>query len=177
MAKTSEFVLSERLEVTTSGTAVNGTIDLGAYIDVGDSQGVMIKQVDFIWQGVTSAGAAQAMALAVTANGVGQCQVFDLNRGGTEQFADDNALVASGQIHFGFDENTVSNDADIYPDRFGRPGGRVVINDNLYVTTNWTGAIASNEKISCTVLVTCVITKLSKKDFMALAISSSASSE
>jgi len=177
MAKTSEFVLTERVEVSTSGTAVNGTIDLGAYIDVGDSQGVMIKQVDFIWQGVTSAGAAQALPLALTSNGVGQVQLFDLNRGGTEQFADDNALVASGQLSYGHDEGVTNRDSDMYPDRFGRPGGRVVINDNLYLTCNWTGAIASNEKVSCTVLVTCVIQKLSKKDFMALAISSSASSE
>tara|TARA_Y100000114_G_C11757186_1_gene327521 strand:- start:777 stop:1310 length:534 start_codon:yes stop_codon:yes gene_type:complete len=177
MAKTSDFVLTERLEVSTSGTPVNGTIDLGAYIDVGDSQGVMIKQIDFIWQGVTSAGAAQALSLALGGNGVGQCQVFDLNRGGTEQFADDNALVASGQLNYGNTDNNVHNSADIFPDRFGRPGGRVVINDNLYVTTNWTGSISSNEKVSCTVLVTCAIVKLSKKDFMALAISSSASSE
>lgn len=173
--KTSTFYLTERLTITTSGTPANATIDLGAYVDVGDRQGVAIEEVDFIWQGVDSNGAAQALSLALGGNGVGQCQIFDLNRGGTEQFADDRALVGSGQLSYGATDNNLHRDADIYPDIYGsKDGVRMVVNDQLYCTANWTGSISSNEAVSLTVRIKAHIATLTAKDWMAIAIQSTA---
>jgi len=173
--KTSTFYLTERLNVTTAGTAVTANIDLGAYVDVGDRQGIAIEEVEFIWQGVTTAGAAQALPLALGGNGVGQAQVFDLNRGGTEQFADDRALVGSGQLVYGHSNYTMDQDADIYPDVFGsKDGVRLVVNDQLYCVANWVGSISSNEAVSVTVRIKAHIATLSAKDWMAIAIQSTA---
>ncbi len=52
-AKTSVFYLTERVELTTGATNVVDTIDLGAYVDVADRQGILIHDVDFIFQATT----------------------------------------------------------------------------------------------------------------------------
>lgn len=173
--KTSTFYLTERLNVTTSGTAVTATIDLGAYVDVGDRQGIAIEEVEFIWQGVDANGDAQSLALSLGGNGSGQCQIFDLNRGGSEQFADDRALVGSGQLNYGSTDNQFSRDSDIFPDVFGsKDGVRMVVNDQLYVVGNWTGSITTNNAVAITVRVKAHIATLSAKDWMAIAIQSTA---
>jgi len=52
-SKTGSFWLTEAVEfgiADISGTVVSGTIDLGAYVDVGDQQAIAIESVDFMWQ-------------------------------------------------------------------------------------------------------------------------------
>ena len=102
--KTSTFYLTERLTLTAAATPVTSTIDLGAYVDVADRQAIAIEAVDFIFQGklaknnVTSeTGPSQAVF----------AQVSDLNRGGTIQFADDRALVASGTLQIGAKDDPI----------------------------------------------------------------------
>ena len=64
-------------------------------------------------------------------------QISDLNRGGTIQFADDRALVASGQLLMDYSNNSVTNSSDIFPDIYGaRDGVRLVVNDQLYQPLN-----------------------------------------
>ena len=167
--KTSTFYLTERLTITAATTPVTATIDLGAYVDVADRQAIAIESVDFIFQGkaannnVTSeTGPSQAI----------HAQIFDLNRGGTIQFADDRALVASGVLTIDQGNNQLSMATDLYPDTFGaKDGVRLVVNDQLYVVGECS-AIASGKSMNITVRIKCHIASLSQKDYVALALQS-----
>ena len=101
-------------------------------------------------------------------------QIFDLNRGGTIQFADDRALVASGQLLFDFSNNSVSNHSDMFPDVFGaRDGVRIVVNDQMYLTAE-SSAVAGSNAINVIVRVKCHIGKLKQADWMSIALQSTA---
>lgn len=168
--KTSTFYLTERLTITAATTPVTATIDLGAYVDVADRQCIAIEEVDFIFQGkeaknnVTSeTGPSQAV----------HAQVLDLNRGGTIQFSDDRALVASGTLQISADD-VVTNAGDMYPDVYGaRDGVRLVVNDQLYLTAEST-AIAGSGEVNVTVRIKAHVASLTAKDWMAIAIQSTA---
>ena len=166
--KTSMFTLTERITVTAGATDTFATIDLGSYVDVGDRQALQVHSVDFIFQGAT----ASSDMVSDIGNGK-ECnvQVTDLNRGGLV-FADDRALVASGRLTIDADGG-LQNDSDLYPDNFGKGSddGRFVVNDQLYCTANFTGIINS---ANVTVRVNASIVTLSSKDFMAIAIQSTA---
>jgi hypothetical protein len=86
-------------------------------------------------------------------------------------------LVASGQILYGATDNNLSQAGDLYPDNFGPTsamGGRIVINDQMYVRGRWTGNITANEAVECTVRIKASVITLSQKDFMAIALQSTA---
>jgi len=167
--KTSTFYLTERLTMT-DGNPVTATIDLGAYVDVADRQAIAIEEVDFIMQGTT---ASTELAACTGADNTIFAQISDLIRGGTIQFADDRALVASGSCHID-SANGQNNNADMYPDVFGaRNGVRLVVNDQLYLTAQSTG-VASNQAVNVTVRVKAHVAGLTAKDWMAIAIQSTA---
>tara|TARA_Y100000114_G_scaffold108968_1_gene102376 strand:- start:2063 stop:2590 length:528 start_codon:yes stop_codon:yes gene_type:complete len=168
--KTSMFTLTERLTITADNVETSATIDLGSYVDVGDRQALQIHSVDFIFQGTT---ANASMLSTFTTNATALVQITDLNRGGLV-FADDRALVASAAMSFA-DENIITNDADMYPDNFGKGSedGRYVVNDQLYIT-GITANLDTNKALNVTVRVNATIVTLSAKDFMAIAIQSTA---
>ena len=169
--KTSMFTLTERLTITANGTETFATIDLGSYVDVGDRQALQIHSVDFVYQGTT---AIEAMQVTYSGDSETKIQLTDLNRGGLV-FSNDRALVASGQLNFDTGTNQLSNEADLYPDNFGKGSddGRYVVNDQLYIT-GLTGGMAGSKATNVTVRVNCSIVSLSAKDFMAIAIQSTA---
>ena len=168
--KTSTFYLTERISVTAAGVPVAGSIDLGAYVDVGDRQGILVEEVDFIWQGGTPG--TEVPDVLGAGNGA-FCQLTDLNRGGVLVFADDRALIASGNVYIS-DQKNPSHSLDMYPDVFGaREGGRIVINDQMYVVAS-ANAVGAAGPLEVTVRVKCHITKLSQGDWMSLAIQSTA---
>ena len=166
--KTSMFTLTERIELS-SATAVTATIDLGSYVDVGDRQALQVHSVDFIFQGDT----ANSDMVGDIGNGKEvNIQVTDLNRGGLV-FADDRALVASGKL--AIDANGgLFMEADQYPDNFGKGSddGRFVVNDALYITGQL--SLAAINACNVTVRVNASIVSLTAKDFMAIAIQSTA---
>ena len=168
--KTSMFTLTERLTISATGTETFATIDLGSYVDVGDRQALQVHSVDFIFQGTT---AGERMPIAFGGNGACAIQVTDLNRGGLV-FSDDRALVASGSLDYASGGFLV-NAADMYPDNYGKGAddGRYVVNDQLYVTGNTT-ALDTGKSINVTVRVNASIVSLTAKDFMAIAIQSTA---
>lgn len=177
-AKTSVFYLTENLELpaATVGTDVTDTIDLGAYVDVADRQGVLVHSADFIWQGQNANGDWEEILQALNGDGAGTCQVTDLNRG-SMVFADDRALVASGQITTDFSNHAQYTGSDLFPDNFGptsAQGGRIVINDQMYFRGRWTGGIDPNKAVRATVRLKVSIINLSQKDFMAIALQSTA---
>jgi len=167
--KTSMFTLTERLTITQGTTDTFATIDLGSYVDVGDRQALQIHSVDFIYQGATPSNGVPG-ALPSTHSAL--VQVTDLNRGGLV-FANDRALVASAALYESA-SGDLNMESDLYPDNFGKGSddGRFVVNDQLYITGRCTGAPASD--INVTIRVNATIVTLGAKDFMAIAIQSTA---
>ena len=170
--KTSMFTLTERLTISAVGTDTFATIDLGSYVDVGDRQALQIHSVDFITQGTT---ASEGVNTAMGGSGALTVQLTDLNRSGLI-FANDRALVASMQLIHDTDA-FLSQNTDLYPDNFGKGAddGRYVVNDQLYITGQ-TKALdtGASKTINVTVRVNASIVSLSAKDFMAIAIQSTA---
>ena len=166
--KTSMFTLTERITTSTTGPTF-ATIDLGSYVDVGDRQALQVHSVDFIFQG----NAPNTDMVSDIGNGREVIiQVTDLNRGATV-FADDRALVASGRLTIDTGGN-LSQESDLYPDNFGKGSddGRYVVNDQLYCTLECPASPAVG--VNVTVRVNASIVSLTAKDFMAIAIQSTA---
>ena len=170
-AKTSVFYLTERVTLSTAGTGVSDTIDLGSYVDIADRQGILVHEVDYSVQGTT---ATQGMGAALGGSAAVVFQLTDLNRGDMV-FTDDRALISAGRFDY-VTGGGYFNVADLYPDNFGptsAQGGRIVINDQMYFRAE-SSAIASGESVNVTVRIKCSVVNLSQKDFMAIALQSTA---
>lgn len=164
------FTLTERVTISAANTTTTATIDLGSYVDVGDRQALQVHSVDFIFEGTTP---EQSVTGGMGNSGVVKVQVTDLNRG-QMVFADDRALVASAQLLYDNDA-FLQNAADLYPDNYGKGSddGRYVVNDQLYIQGR-SSVVAANEAVNVTVRVNASIVSLTAKDFMAIAIQSTA---
>ena len=168
--KTAMFTLTERLTVAAgAGTTASATIDLGSYVDVGDRQALQIHSVDYVYQGNVAAGSISG---AVPAGSTVHTQVLDLNRGGVV-FANDRALVSSSQLRLD-QQGGYDMESDLYPDNYGKGSddGRYVVNDALYIECETQATTTASFNV--TVLVNASIVTLSQKDFMAIAIQSTA---
>jgi len=167
--KTAPFMLTERITLS-SAARVQDTIDIASYVDVGDRQGLLIHNVDYIFQG-TDATTDLITALGGTAQV--DVQLLDLNRGDLV-FANDRALISSGQLQY-VASGGFSNSSDMFPDNFGKDPteGRITVNDTLYVQ-GISSAVTASEAVNVTVVITASIVTLSQKDFMAIAIQSTA---
>jgi hypothetical protein len=176
-AKTGTFYLTERVTLTNAsadGSRVQGGMDLGAYVNVPTGQAIAIDQVDFIWQ-TFDGGSNPEQFLA--ANGTISVQLTDLNPGTTLILADDQSLIASGAMAIDIANNVASHVSDLYPDNFGPSGlseAFMVVNDTLYFVAGNDGAAVGAADVYCTVRVRCRVVKLSTKDWMAIAIQSTA---
>lgn len=173
--KTAPFTLTERLTLSndTVGAVATATIDLGSYVDVGDRQGLMIHSVDYIVQG-TNAASFLEDTFGTTPAEV-QVQVTDLNRGALV-FADDRSLISS--MRFIWAGTHADMESDVYPDNFGKGAldGRTIVNDALYIVGN-VDELEANQSANVVVRVTASIVTLSAKDFMAIAIQSTAADQ
>jgi len=175
-SKTGSFWLTETVTLAAaaaSGSRVSGTVDLGAYVDVGDQQAIAIESVDFVMQiGTDFAGPIQQSC-------AGDCaftyQLSDLNPGSLFLRADDHSLVASGTLDVDFSGNSSTVTQDFYPDNFGKlDESRMVVNDQLYLVGGVDGAAVGGAIVSITARIKCRIVKLGTKDWMAIAIQSTA---
>lgn len=178
-SKTGTFTLVERLDGATAAAGITqGTLDLGAYVDVGDQQALAIESVDFILQAYnTSTGVYNTdIQGAIGADGAWDFQLSDLNPGSAILPADDNSLIASAAMFFDDGNNVSSIGPDLFPDTFGKlDEARMVVNDQLYFTMDAATAGSANFQWRATVRIRCRIVKLSTKDWMAIAIQSTAS--
>ena len=165
--KTAPFTLTERITIPPGGARVSDTIDIASYVDVGDRQGLMIHAVDYVFQGTT---ASTTLAQTFGAGSEPMVQLLDLNRGDLV-VANDRALISSGVLRYEVNGG-FSNEADLFPDNFGKDG-RITVNDTLYVQ-GVCATIAAGEALNVTVKITASIVTLSQKDFMAIAIQSTA---
>ena len=177
-AKTGSFYLTETVTLpaaAANGTRVTGTIDLSAYVNVPTGQAIAIDQVDFIWQRDSDYGIDAENFLA-TNGGLGS-QLTDLNPGTEFVRADNQSLIASGALNIDVANNITSHQADLYPDNFGPSGLSdmfIVVNDQLYFTVGNDGAVVAAGNMYGTVRIRARVVKLSTKDWMAVAIQSTA---
>jgi len=178
-AKTGSFYLTETVTLAstvTNGQRVQGSIDLGAYVNVATGQAIAVESVDFVFQAGTDYG--QAADDFLDANGSISVQLSDLNPGTALIRADDQSLIASGSMNIDNTNNIVSHAADLYPDNFGPTSlseAFLVVNDTLYLVAGPDSAGIGSLDVYVTARIKCRVAKLSSKDWMAIAIQSTAS--
>jgi hypothetical protein len=179
-AKTGSFYLTETITLpagSVANTRVQGDIDLGAYVNVPTGQAVAVESCDFIYQSSSSySGDVTSM---LQGNGALTVQLSDLNPGTAMIRADDQSLIASGSLNIDQANNVASHVSDLYPDNFGPSAlseAFMVVNDTLYlVAGNDQAATNATTEVFVTVRIKCRVVKLSNKDWMAIAIQSTAS--
>jgi len=178
-AKTGSFYLTESVTLTAAaidGTRAMGEIDLGAYVNVPTGQAIAVESVDFVWQrGNYFDGNVNAF---LAGNGSFTQQLTDLNPGTAFVRADDQSLIASGSLNCDVANNIASHSDDLYPDNFGPSSlaeAFMVVNDTLYLTVGNDGAALTASSMFCTARIKCRVVKLGTKDWMAIAIQSTAS--
>jgi hypothetical protein len=176
-AKTGSFYLTETVTLTTStddGDRVQGSLDLGAYVNVATGQAVAIESVDFIYQNSAKAGDVSSF---VSAAGALTAQLTDLNPGINFVRADNQSLISSSSLNIDKTNNIGTHVSDLYPDNFGPAAmseAFMVVNDTLYLVGGVDGADVA-ETMYITARIKCRIVKLSNKDWVAIAIQSTAS--
>jgi len=179
-AKTGSFYLTESALIpaaSADGTRVAGTIDLGAYVNVATGQAIAIDSVDFVYQnGSNYDGNVEAM---LALNGALTAQLVDLNPGTVFVRADNQSLIASGTLNIDVANNIGTHTSDIYPDNYGTAGSLsemfMVVNDTLYLTVGNDGAAIGTASVNITARIRARVVKLGSKDWMALALQSTAS--
>ena len=179
-AKTGSFYLTETVTLTASladGARVTGTIDLGAYVNVATGQAIAIDQVDFVHQvGADFGGNVNGM---LASDGAITTQLTDLNPGTAFVRADNQSLIASSALNIDLSNNVASHSADMYPDNYGSAGSLsemfMVVNDTLYLTAGPDASTLSVSEVNVTARIRARVVKLGSKDWMALALQSTAS--
>jgi hypothetical protein len=175
---TGSFYLTESITLPAaqaSGSRVTGTVDLSAYVNVPTGQAIAIESVDLIYQLGSDFGSdVEAM---LSSNGAITAQLTDLNSGNVLVRADNHSLVASGSLNIDTANNIASHVSDLYPDNFGPANlseAFLVVNDSLFLTAGPDGANIGASSVFVTARIRCRVVKLSTKDWMAIAIQSTA---
>ena len=178
-AKTGSFYLTETVTIpaaSAANTRVSSAIDLGAYVNVATGQAVAIESVDVVYQ--SGADYIQFLSNFLDGDGSISYQLADLNPASKFFRADNQSLVASGSLNIDDSNNIGTRDADLYPDNFGPAAlseAFMVVNDSLYLTAGNNGSAVGAGDLYVTVRIRCRIVKLGTKDWMAIAIQSTAS--
>tara|TARA_R110001599_G_scaffold160997_1_gene348954 strand:- start:18 stop:569 length:552 start_codon:yes stop_codon:yes gene_type:complete len=178
-AKTGSFYLTETVTIpatSAAGTRVQGTVDLGAYVNVPTGQAIAIEEVDFVWQTGTTLNQSANSFLA--GNGALTCQLTDLNPGTAFVRADNQSLVASGSMSIDDANNIATMASDLYPDNHGPAAlseAFLVVNDQLYLVGGPDVFAIAGGDVFLTARIRARVVKLGTEDWMAIAIQSTAS--
>jgi hypothetical protein len=179
-AKTGSFYLTETVTLPAlsgDGTRVTGTIDLGAYVNVATGQAIAIDSVDFVHQ--VGADFGSQVNSMVAGDGAITSQLTDLNPGTAFVRADNQSLIASGALNIDQSNNVGTHTADLYPDNYGTAGSLsemfMVVNDTLYLTVGVDATGTATSILNVTARIRARVVKLGSKDWMALALQSTAS--
>lgn len=157
-AKTKEFVVAREIDVN---SAAGGTqnIDLAAYVDAGDNQGVEILAVDYIWYDKST-----YLPMDTATNFEAAVQLKDNTEGALITPESIHLISSAGYSNSG--SNIFVTHSDIFPDTL--PGmGRVVVNDGLEIVADNSQNVTN---FACTVRVTMRVVKLTKRDWMQIAL-------
>jgi len=163
-AKTSTFYLRETINVDASPQQEE--MDLTVYVDPVNSQGLLIRAVDFIWY-----DSATFLPLDANADWQGTIQVHDSSLGGLADLENEHQ-IASGSIS-SVSGSGVFSDQDFFPDRLGmsKGEGRIVVNDTLELATD-AGGSSIPANMVCTIVMEVQVVKLTKEDYISLALQS-----
>lgn len=178
-SKTGSFYLTETVTLPAGSpvdTRVSSAIDLGAYVNVATGQAIAIESVDVVYQ--SGGSYIQYLTNFLIGKGSISYQLADLNPQGVFFRADNQSLVASGAMNIDYTNNVGTITADLYPDNFGTAAlseAFMVVNDALYFTAGNNGSDVGGGDLYVTVRIKCRVVKLSSKDWMAIAIQSTAS--
>lgn len=177
-SKTASFYLTETVLIPTaaaSGARVQGEIDIGGLVNIASSEALAIESVDFVVQvGDDFAG---PISQSLAGDGSINMQVTDLNPGTLFVRADNNNLIGSMHLDVDQGNNVGTSTQDFYPDNFGKLSESFfAVNDTLYLVGG-IDANAANTNLYLTCRIKARIAKLSKMDWMALAIQSTANSD
>jgi len=179
-AKTGSFYLTETITIpaaTGTGGRIQGSIDLGAYVNAPTGQAIAIDQVDFIYQVGDDYGSDASQMLQ--GNGAITTQLTDLNPGTAFVRADNQSLIASGSVGIDQTNNISSHMTDLYPDNFGNAAlseAFMVVNDTLYLTAGVDGAAsAAAAAVYVSARIRVRVVKLATADWVSIALQSTAS--
>ena len=177
---TGSFYLTETVLLPTAsadGTIVQGTIDLSAYVNVPTGQAIAVESCDFVYQVQDDFG---GLLSAISAGDVSlTTQLVDQNPGGLLVRADNHSLVASGNVQIDDGNNQATYVSDIYPDNFGPANlseAFLVVNDGMFLSASYrsAGGVPTLSNVHVTARVRARVVKLATKDWMAIAIQSTA---
>lgn len=178
-AMTGSFYLTETVTLpaaTATGGRVQGVIDLGAYVNVATGQAVAVESVDVVIQHGGNLNQFGSNLLA--GDGCISTQLTDLNPQTAFVRADNQSLIASSALNLDDSANILSHMLDLYPDNHGPANlseAFMVVNDSLYFVAGNDGSAVGTGDVFVTARIKCRIAKLSSKDWMAIAIQSTAS--
>lgn len=178
-AKTGSFYLTETITLpaaSASGSRIQGSIDLGAYVNVATGQAVAVESVDFVLQ--SGADFGNSLGNMVAGNAAIATQLTDLNPGTGFVRADNQSLIASSAVSIDQVQNLGTHVQDLYPDNFGPAAlseAFMVVNDTMYLVGGVDGNAVSASDLFITARIRCRVVKLGTKDWMAIAIQSTAS--
>jgi hypothetical protein len=177
-AKTGSFYLTESVSLAgaaADGSRSQGSIDLGAYVNVPTGQAIAVESVDFVYQnGSNYDGHVESM---LAGNGALTVQLTDLNPGSVFVRADNQSLIASGSMNIDIANSIATNVNDLFPDNHGPAAlseAFLVVNDQMYLVAGNDGAAVGGATQHITARIKCRVVKLSTKDWMAIAIQSTA---
>ena len=176
---TGSFYLTETVTLaaaSASGTRVQGSVDLSAYVNVPTGQAIAIESVDFVYQVAADFGSNVDNMLGTS--GALSVQLTDLNPGTLLVRADNQSLVASGSLNIDQTNSIATHASDLYPDNFGPAAHSesfMVVNDALFLVAGPDGANVGAAEVFITARIRCRVVKLSTKDWMSIAIQSTAS--
>jgi len=132
--------------------------------------------VDFIYQnGSAHVGNVDGF---LAGNGGITVQLVDLNPGSLFVRADNHSLIASGSLNIDVANCIATHTNDLYPDNFGATAQSesfMVVSDSMFLVAGNDGAAISTGTVDVTARIRCRVVKLGSKDWMALAIQSTAS--
>ena len=162
-AKTAPFIITETISAASTTALQSGLLDLSAYVDPGDAQGVEIMSVDFIWFNETTNMPIQNGTTAFQA----VAQLKDNTNGNLVGY-DNIHLVSSGSLYYDTAKG-VSNASDVYPDvlYISKDGGRVSVNDSMEICVKSSANVSG---LACAVRIQMRVISLTKKDYMTLAL-------
>ena len=175
---TGSFYLTETVllpQASVDGTIVTSTMDLSAYVNVPTGQAIAVESVDFIYQIENDFGGL--LSSVTVGDSSITSQLVDQNPGAALVRADNHSLVASGNMQIDDGNNSATFVSDIYPDNFGPANlseAFLVVNDSLFLSTSYRNPNLSLVNLFVTARVRCRVVKLSTKDWMAIAIQSTA---
>lgn len=176
---TGSFYLTETVTLPAllaNGSRVTGTIDLSAYVNVPTGQAIAIESCDFVIQRGADFG-SEVLAFLGGNSGAITTQLVDQNPGTAFVRADNHSLVASGSLNIDGPNNIASHQSDLYPDNFGPANlseAFLVVNDSLFLTSGNDGFAVGAQDLFVTARIRARVVKLSTKDWMAIAIQSTA---